>query len=195
MGCVNLKVALYARVSTTEQTTENQIIILKRVAEARGWDYTIIEETMTTRRQRPKKAALLKSLRLKEYDAVCILKLDRWARSLTELVREVEELHNIGILFISVNDNIDLSSPSGKLQFQILAAFAEFERNIISERTKEGLARKRATGWVPHRGKDKRPRRKSGYYARYAHLRKDKLKKKKYGEYPKQDTNKGGGAK
>jgi len=200
------RVAIYARVSTEEQTTENQILILEKEAERRGWTFKTFSEVESSRNQRPIKAKLLEKLRNREFDGVLVLKLDRWARSMRELLREVEELYEKRIAFISLHDHIDLATPSGKLQFQILAAFAEFERNIISQRTKEGLQRKRETcihcghnikrhkergcsergcdckkfeGWVPHRGKDKRPRRRSGYWARYAGKRKETLKRKR----------------
>jgi len=140
------KYALYARVSTDEQSTEQQINRLQTYAERMGWDYDVIEETMTTRKTRPKKYALMQSLRAGEYDGVCVYKLDRWARSMKELIYEIEELYNKKIDFISMTDGIDLSSATGKLQFQILAAFAEFERSLISQRTKEGLERARRNG-------------------------------------------------
>jgi len=101
----------------------------------------------------------------KEYDAVMVWKLDRWARSAQELIREVTILDDRGVKFISFTDNIDLSSASGRLQFNVIAAFAQFERDIISERTKEGLKRAKNVG---KRGKDKKPRRKSGYHLRWA---------------------------
>jgi putative DNA-invertase from lambdoid prophage Rac len=141
-----VKFALYARVSTHEQTNQNQIDRLVDYAKVRGWDYEIIEEEESTRKTRPKKAELLQRLRSREFVGVCIWKLDRWARSSTELVLEIQELHDAGLQFVSISDGIDLSSATGRLQFQILSAFAEFERNLISERTKEGLARARRQG-------------------------------------------------
>ena len=140
------KYALYARVSTEEQSTEQQINRLENYAQRMDWEYEVIEETMTTRKTRPKKYALMQRLRSGEFDGVCVYKLDRWARSMKELVYEIEELHNKKIDFISMSDGIDLNSATGKLQFQILAAFAEFERSMISERTKEGLAKARRNG-------------------------------------------------
>ena len=136
-----LKFALYARVSTDEQNNEQQIDRLVSYAERKGYQYEVFEEKESTRKTRPVKQQVLSKLRGFELDGVIIWKLDRWARSSTELVTEIEELTNKGLLFVSLSDNIDLSSPSGRLQFQILAAFAEFERNLISERTKEGLKR------------------------------------------------------
>lgn len=169
-----MKVAIYTRVSTEEQTTENQVLRLTDYAKTKGWDYTVFEETQSTRKTRPVKYALFQKLRHKEYDAVLVYKLDRWARSSQELILEITELHNKRIPFISISDNIDLSTSSGKFQFQILSAFAEFERSLISERTKEGLMRAKRQGKTlgrPKGSKDSKRRKKSGYYIRQARVK------------------------
>jgi len=134
-------------------------------AEREGWDYELFEEQESTRKTRPIKYQLYQRLLNKEFDGVCVWKIDRWARSTQELSREVTTLYDRGVKFISLTDNIDLSSASGTLQFTIISAFAQFERDIISERTREGLKHARNVG---KRGKDKRPRRKSGYYLRWS---------------------------
>lgn len=165
-----MKVVCYCRVSTQEQTTENQEIRLKEYCENRKWDYKIEKEVESSRKTRPVKAMVLNQLRGGMYDTLVIYKLDRWARSSQELSLEIEELYNRGIVFISLSDNIDLSTATGKLQFQILSAFAEFERNLIRERTLEGLNRARKQGKSlgrPKGSRDKKIRRKSGYYLRY----------------------------
>jgi DNA invertase Pin-like site-specific DNA recombinase len=98
-----------------------------------------------------------------------VYKLDRYARSSTELILETKELIEKGVGFISLSDNLDFTSASGKLHFQILSAFAEFERSLISERTREGLNRVKETGVKlgrPKGSKDSKPRPKSGYYVR-----------------------------
>jgi DNA invertase Pin-like site-specific DNA recombinase len=142
-----MKVALYCRVSKKdEQTPENQRLILEEYAKKSGWEYMVFVESSTSRETRPLKQILMQSLREKKYDAVCVLKLDRWARSLQELVMDVTELYERGIPFISIRDGIDLSTPTGKLYFHIMASFAEFERDLIRERTMDGLARARAKG-------------------------------------------------
>ena len=149
--------------STEEQTTENQRLILVEYAERRGFNYEVFEEVESTRNTRPLKQKLMGRLRAMEFDGLLVLKLDRWARSLRELTLEIEEIHAKGITFISLNDSIDMSTATGKLQFQILSAFAEFERNLISERTKEGLARARSQGkrlGRPPGSKDKKPRKR-----------------------------------
>ena len=119
----------------------------------------------------PDNVNLLWNLSSHEYDGVLVFKLDRWARSSTELVLEIDELIKKEIKFISYSDNLDFSTAAGKLHFQILGAFAEFERALISERTKEGIRRARLTGKTlgrPKGAKDKSKRRRSGYLLRMA---------------------------
>ncbi|MCJ7571907.1 MAG: recombinase family protein [Candidatus Thermoplasmatota archaeon] len=160
-----MKVALYVRVSTKEQNLKMQKDALIEKAKREGWDYALFEEKESTRKTRPVKYALYQRLLDKEFDGVVVWKIDRWARSTQELSREVTTLFNRGVKFISLTDNIDLSSASGMLQFNIISAFAQFERDIISERTKEGLKHAKNVG---KRGPDKKTRRrKSGYYQRW----------------------------
>ena len=166
-----MKYAIYARVSTLDQHPENQLLQLTDYAQRQGWDYDTYEEKETTRKTRPVKEQLKALLRQKKYDGLLVWKLDRWGRSSQELVIEIDEFIHRNINFVSYQDNIDLSTPQGKFMAQILSAFAEFERNMISERTKAGLARAKAQGKKlgrPKGSKDKRPRKKSGYYMRYA---------------------------
>ena len=166
-----MKVAIYARVSTQDQTTENQKRILTKYADERGWKYKVIEEVESTRNTRPRKQALLDALRKKVFDAVLVYKLDRWARSLSELIGNLNELNDKGVAFISFSDNIDMTTASGKLLVGILGSLAEFERDLISERVKAGLARKKAQGYRlgrPKGSKDKKYRRKTGYHLRWA---------------------------
>ena len=131
-----MKIAIYCRVSTTDQTPENQRIRLTQYARQKGWEYEVFIEIQSSRKTRPIKAELLTMLRNMKYDGVLVYKLDRWARSSTELILEISELLNKGIKFISYSDNLDFSTATGKLHFQILSAFAEFERSLISELTK-----------------------------------------------------------
>ncbi len=168
------KIALYVRVSTTEQTVINQRIRLVEYAEKNGYDYDLFEEIESTRKTRPVKQALLARLRNHEYDAVIVYKLDRWARSSTELILDTKELLDKGIGFISISDNLDFSTAAGKLQFAILSAFAEFERELIRERTIEGLRRAKMQGKQsgrPKGSKDTKKRRRSGYILREARKR------------------------
>jgi DNA invertase Pin-like site-specific DNA recombinase len=174
-----MKVALYARVSTSEQKTENQKLILVEEAKKQGWEYEYFEEKESTRKTRPIKYSIMEKLRSKEFDAVCVLKIDRWARSNLELLNEVEEFKKKNIGFISLREKIDITTSDGMLQFSIFASFANWEREKIRERTLDGLARAKSEGKTlgrPKGKKDSKPRAKSGYYVRWA----NEKKKKKY---------------
>ncbi|MDC3306215.1 recombinase family protein [Flavobacteriales bacterium] len=170
-----MRVALYKRVSTIKQTNINQSVRLVEYAKSKGWDYDEFDEVESSRKSRPIKQKLLSLLRQGEYDAVVIFKLDRWARSSTELILEAKELIDKGIAFISISDNLDFSTASGKLHFQILSAFAEFERSLISERTKEGIIRAKSQGKTlgrPKGSKDKVKRSNKAYLMRELKKRK-----------------------
>lgn len=164
-------VALYLRVSLHSQSVDNQRLRLIEYAEANELNYDVYEEVESTRKTRPVKQALLADLRQNQYDAVIVYKLDRWARSSTELILDTKEILDKGVGFISVSDNLDFSTAAGKLHFQILSAFAEFERELIRERTIEGLKRAKSQGKTPGRpkgSKDTKKRKKSGYILREA---------------------------
>ena len=165
------KYACYARVSTGGQTNDNQIIRLREYCERLNLPYELFEEVESTRNTRPVKSKLLQALRNGQYLGVIVAKLDRWARSSSELILELQELTSKGLTFISITDNIDFTTAAGKLHFQILSAFAEFERNLISERTKEGLRRVKLSGKQlgrPMGAKDGSKRKNEGYIARFA---------------------------
>jgi putative DNA-invertase from lambdoid prophage Rac len=141
-----MKTAIYVRVSTEEQNTDNQLQPLEEEAKRRGGVYEIFREKESTRNTRPIKEELLSRIRRGEFGAIIVWKLDRWGRSVRELALELDEFAIRGILFVSLSDGIDLSTPQGRLQAHLLSAFAEFERSLISERTKAGLARTKARG-------------------------------------------------
>ena len=167
-------IALYVRVSTSDQTVENQKIRLIEYAHNKNCTFDIYEEVESTRKTRPVKQALLAKLRQGCYSSAVVYKLDRWARSSTELILDTKELIDKGIGFISISDNLDFSTASGKLHFQILSAFAEFERELIRERTIEGLRRAKLQGKPagrPKGSKDGKQRKKSGYILREAKKR------------------------
>lgn len=169
------KVALYCRVSTNKQTNENQKIRLLQYATDKAYKYDFFEEVESTRKTRPVKQELLQKLRRGEYSHIIVYKLDRFARSFNELILNVAELVDKGVGFISITENLDFSTSSGTLHFRIMSAFANFERDIISERTKEGIARTKAKGTVlgrPKGKKDSNPRPTSGYIMREANKRK-----------------------
>lgn len=167
-------VALYIRVSTDKQTTDNQEIRLVEYAKNKALEYHLYQETESTRKTRPVKQLMLEKARAGEYESIIVYKLDRFARSSMELILDITELTKKGIGFISLTDNLDFTTASGKLQFQILAAFAEFERELIRDRTIEGLRRTKDKGTKlgrPAGSKDSRPRRRSGYILKEARKR------------------------
>jgi len=168
-GEEKMKVALYSRVSTVDQHPERQKEALIKYAESMNWSYDYFEEKQSTRKTRPIKEELFKMLCRKEYDAVVVYKLFRWARNLQEAIRDINILvFEKNVKFISLTDNLDLSTATGRLYFHILCAFGEFERDLLSERTREGLAVSKKKAGRPKGSKDKKIRRKSGYYQRWS---------------------------
>jgi putative DNA-invertase from lambdoid prophage Rac len=141
-----MRIAIYCRVSREDLNLDNQKLGLIEEAKRRGWEYEVFEETESTRKTRPIKEKLLKLLREGKFDGVIVYKVDRWARSLQELIMNIEELKNRGKHFIVLTQPIDTSNASGMLMLQLIGAFAEFEREMIRERTMAGLDRARAKG-------------------------------------------------
>ena len=156
-----MKVAIYVRVSTEQQNLDNQIELCKKFCEVKGFEvFKVYQDVITGKStSRPAFNELLEDMRHFKFKAILVTKLDRLGRSLQHLLSLIDEFNKKGVEFIAVTQNIDTTSSSGKLQMQIMGAFAEFEKNIISERTKEGLAN--ATN-VGKRGSDKKPRKKRG---------------------------------
>src|SRR5688572_6647420 len=140
--------AIYCRVSTAEQTCDNQLIELRRYVEARGWVGTEFVDTgwSGTKDRRPALDALMKDAKRRRFDVLVVWRLDRLGRNLKHLVTLLEDLQAIGVGFISLNEGIDLGTPAGRLQLHIVAALSEFERCRIQERVRAGLARVRASG-------------------------------------------------
>jgi len=149
-GQVN-RIALYARVSTLNdnQDPEMQLSELREYAARRNWQ--IVEEYVDrgvsgSKDSRPALNRLMAHAHRRGFDAVLVWKIDRWGRSLKHLVTSLAELDAYGIAFVSLRDNLDLGTPSGRLMFQIIVAMAEFERALIQERVRAGLAHARAKG-------------------------------------------------
>jgi DNA invertase Pin-like site-specific DNA recombinase len=144
------RVALYARVSTSngQQDPEMQLRELREYTARRGWQ--IVEEFVDTasgaKDSRPALNRMTAAASRRQFDAILIWKFDRYARSLRHLVNALAELEALGIAFVSLRDNLDLSTPAGRLMFQIIGAMAEFERALIQERVKAGLRNARAKG-------------------------------------------------
>lgn len=141
-----MRFAIYIRVSRRDLNPENQKLQLIEYAKLKGWGYEIFEEIESTRKTRPIKEKVLQLIREGKFDGVLIHKLDRWARSLQELIMNVTEITDRKKQFVVMTQNFDTTSSSGMLMMQILGAFAEFEREIIRERTIAGLDRARAKG-------------------------------------------------
>jgi len=174
--------AIYTRVSTYQQNNENQILLLKQYCNSLNIKYTVFEEVQSSRNTRLIKKQLLNLLRKRKYDGVIVYKLDRWARSSRELILEINELVNKNIVFHSYTENLDFSTATGKLHFNILSAFAEFEREIIRQRTLDGLQRVKSQGKKlgrPKGSKDKTKRSTIGYQKRSERLLKTKENTKK----------------
>jgi DNA invertase Pin-like site-specific DNA recombinase len=147
-GILLMKIALYARVSKAiEQNPENQLIELRRWANALG--HEVIGEyvdEISSRDTRPQKEVVLRLIRTGYAQGVAFWSLDRWGRSMSELVMEMEEFSKQGWIMVSSKEGIDLSTSAGRLMANVLAAMASFERDRIRERTMLGIARARAQG-------------------------------------------------
>ena len=145
-----VRVAFYARVSTlNNQDPEMQPAELREYAGHRGWQ--IVEEftdqgVSGCKESRPALNRLMSDACRRKFDAVLVWKIDRFGRSLKHLVNSLAELAALGVAFVSLRDNIDLSTPSGRLMFQIIGAMAEFERALIQERVRAGIRNARAKG-------------------------------------------------
>lgn len=145
------RVAIYARVSTDKQTTAQQIAELRAAAERHGWQ--VVEEYIDHgvsgakgRDQRPKLDALMKAAARREFDVVAAWSVDRLGRSLQHLVAFLDEIHGKRIDLYLHQQGIDTTTPGGKALFQMCGVFAEFERAMIQERVKAGLARAKRHG-------------------------------------------------
>lgn len=142
-------VALYARVSTDKQDEQLQLPRLREYAARKGLEVyrEYSDKASGKNADRPGWMALESDARRGEFDAVVVVKLDRIMRSLSQMLEVFESFHNMGIEIITLDQGpMNLTSPMGKLQARLLAMLAEWEREIISERTKEGLAARRAKG-------------------------------------------------
>jgi DNA invertase Pin-like site-specific DNA recombinase len=146
-----MRVAIYARVSTGEQNPELQLRELRDYAERRG--FIIHREYVETvpgdvrrRKRAPEFEAMMADARRRRFDCVLVWKYDRFARSLGALVAALQEFRDLGIDFISHPQAIDTTTPMGRLFFHVIGSFAEFERDVIVERVRAGLANARAKG-------------------------------------------------
>lgn len=179
-----MKAILYSRVSKDEQDPLVQKRSLIEKANQEGWEYEYLEEKQSTRKTRPVKNEIYIRALKGGVDIICVWKIDRWARSVQELSTDIDTLFNHGVKFISITDSIDLSTPTGRLQFHVISAIAEFERALIRQRTREALdyrkeeiekkgyfvnkdGKKILSLGRPKGSIDKKVRKKSGYYVRW----------------------------
>ena len=145
------KVALYARVSTDGQSTENQLQELRKVADQNGWQIAqeFVDHGISGAKGRDKRPAfdsMCKGVVRKEFDLIMTWSVDRLGRSLQHLVTFLDELHSKKVDLFLHQQGIDTTTPAGKMMFQMLGVFAEFERAMIKERINAGLSRARAQG-------------------------------------------------
>jgi len=167
------KIVIYARTSMLDQNAETQLMALRDYC--KRMNYFITDEYIDNGfsgkdTNRPQFERLLADMRASSIDRILVYKLDRIGRSLRHLLNLFEEFKNKGIEFISITQNINTSTPEGKMFWQMLAVFAEYERELIVSRTNAGLARAKRQGKTlgrPKGSKDKKERRKSGYWLRY----------------------------
>lgn len=143
------RVAIYARVSTTDQSTEAQLLDLRRYISDRSW--LVFEEYCDngisgTKDSRPALNQLMDDARKRRFDVVLVWRFDRFARSTKHLILALEEFRNLGIDFVSYQENIDTISPLGGAIFTIISAVAQLERDIIADRVRAGLRRARNNG-------------------------------------------------
>lgn len=144
-----LRVAIYARVSTNDQSTEPQLLDLRRYVSDRGWQ--VFREycdngVSGTKASRPSLNQLIDDARKRRFDVVLCWRFDRFARSTKHLILSLEEFRNLGVDFVSFSESIDTSSLLGSAIFTIISAVAQLERDIISERVRAGLRRAKNNG-------------------------------------------------
>jgi DNA invertase Pin-like site-specific DNA recombinase len=150
MGGLRAVCALYMRVSTKGhgQTTDTQAVALYEYAQRRGFQVIEYrdEGISGSKDSRPALDRLMRDARTRKFDVVVVARFDRFARSVSHLLRALEEFNHLGIDFVSVNVSIDTSTPMGKMIFTVLGAVAELERNLIKERVQMGISRARKQG-------------------------------------------------
>ena len=146
-----MKIGCYARVSTHDQQTLTlQRDAMAAYAQQRGWSIRVaITEVGAGSCERPQRDQLMRAARRREIDAIVVWRLDRWGRSVVDLVNTLHELHALGVGFVSLHEALDFTTPTGRAMAGLLAIFAQFEREILRERVKAGIAQARRQG-KPH---------------------------------------------
>jgi DNA invertase Pin-like site-specific DNA recombinase len=142
------RAGLYARVSTNDQQTLSmQSHAMRAYAARRGWTIALlVREVGSGAAKREAREKLLEAARRRDIDVVLVWRLDRWGRSVTDLLATLQELEHLGVGFVSLTEALDLTTPAGRAMAGLLAVFAAFEREILGERTRAGLAQARLNG-------------------------------------------------
>jgi putative DNA-invertase from lambdoid prophage Rac len=142
------RAGIYARVSTNDQQTiPLQIRALREYAGRRGWTIALqVKEVGSGASERQLREKLLDAACRREIDVVLVWRLDRWGRSVADLLATLQELNHLGVGFVSLTEALDLTTPAGRAMAALLAVFAEFEREILRERVRAGLAHARRNG-------------------------------------------------
>jgi putative DNA-invertase from lambdoid prophage Rac len=142
------RAGLYARVSTNDQQTlAMQNRAMREYASRRGWTIALqVREVNSGADRREAREKLLEAARRREIDLVLVWRLDRWGRSVTDLLATLQELEHLGVGFVSLTEALDLATPAGRAMAAMLAVFAAFEREVLQERTRAGLAHARENG-------------------------------------------------
>jgi DNA invertase Pin-like site-specific DNA recombinase len=142
------RAGVYTRVSTNDQQTlPMQNRALREYAVRRGWTIALqVREVNSGATRREARERLMEAARRREIDVVLVWRLDRWGRSVTDLLATLQELEHLGVGFVSLTEALDLTTPAGRAMAGLLAIFAEFEREILRERTRAGLAHARENG-------------------------------------------------
>jgi len=169
-----MRAGLYARVSThDQQTLPLQLTAMRDYVAKRSWKPVLeVQDISSGASLRPKREELLKAARRRELDRIVVWRLDRWGRSLLDLIATLQELASLGVGFVSLSEALDLTTPSGRALAGMLAVFAEFERDILRDRVKAGIAQARKEG-RPHG----RPPTVAKYASRVSALAKKGLNK------------------
>jgi putative DNA-invertase from lambdoid prophage Rac len=142
------RAGLYARVSTNDQQTlPMQSRTMREYAARRGWTIALqVREVGSGAAKREARERILEAARRRDIDVVLVWRLDRWGRSVTDLLATLQELEHLDVGFVSLTEALDLTTPAGRAMAGLLAIFAEFEREILRERTRAGLAHARQNG-------------------------------------------------
>jgi putative DNA-invertase from lambdoid prophage Rac len=155
-----VRAGLYARVSThDQQTLPMQLSAMRDYAAKRGWKIALeVQDIGSGASLRPKREDLVRAVRRREVDQIVVWRLDRWGRSLLDLVGTLQELASLNVGFVSLSEALDLTTPSGRALAGMLSVFAEFERDILRDRVKAGIAQA---------GKEGRPHGRPPTVAKY----------------------------